>query len=73
MIRYQQDRARVIHSFDILEAINSHQVVSRNLNPTRAEDTLTPGPKGFPATKVHLVRDPECEAFEGTQYHEFCG
>src|SRR5882762_4607039 len=73
MIRDQQDRTIMIDGFNVLEAIHAHQVVSRKLNPTRTEETLTPGPEAFPTAQIHAVCDAEGETFEGRKDREFFG
>ena len=71
MIGDQHDGSRVIDGFDMLQAVNSHQVISRDMNPARAEKTLTPGPETFPATQIHAMSNAEGEALEGREDGEF--
>jgi hypothetical protein len=60
----------VIDRFHILQTINLHQVVRRDVNPAGAEDTLTPRPEAFPAPEVHAMGDPKSETFEGRKRSE---
>ena len=61
----------MIDCLDVFESVNTHQIVSRNLNPTRAKETLAPGPETFPTAKVHPMREAKGKAFEGREYCEF--
>ncbi len=61
----------MIDSLNILEAINAHQVVGRDVNPARAEHALTPGPETLPRPAVHAMRDAESETFEEGKDGEF--
>ncbi len=63
----------MIDGLNILEAINAHQVVGRDVNPARAEHALTPRPEALPGSLVHAMRDAESEAFEGGEDGEFFG
>ena len=71
MISNQQNRSGPIRRLDVLETINIHEVVSREMNPASAEHALAPGPEALPAPLIHAVRDAEGEAFEGRQDGEF--
>src|SRR4030095_12751966 len=73
MVRYQDHRTFVIDRFHILQTINLHQVVSRDVNPAGAEHTLTRGPEAFPASEVHAMGDPKSETLEGGEGGEFFG
>ena len=63
----------MIDGFDILETVDSHQVVGRDVNPARAEHALTPGPETLPRPAVHAMRDAESETFEEGKDGEFFG
>src|SRR2546421_396327 len=67
MISYQHDGSRVIDGLDMLQTINSHQVIARDVNPAGAEEILTPGPETLPATQVHPMRHPKGEALEARE------
>ena len=71
MIGYQQQGPRVIDSFNILQAVNAHQVVSRDVNPARAEETLAPGPETLPLPEIHPMSKTEREPLEGRKYRDF--
>src|SRR6266403_1740880 len=73
MIRHQHDGTRMIDCLDMLETVDSYQVITRDMNPAGAEKTLTPGPETFPATKVHAMRDAKGETLEGRENGEFVG
>ena len=71
MIGDQKNRPLVIDRFKILQSINTHQIVRGKVNPTRAEETLAPGPETLPATQIHAVSEAESKAFEGRKDGEF--
>ena len=64
MIRDQEQRTSVVNGVDVFEPVNAHQVVSRNMDPTRAENALAPGPEALPTAKIHSMREAKSEAFE---------
>jgi len=63
----------MIDGFDVLETVNAYQVVSRQLNPARAKETLTPGPEAFPPAQIHAVCNAKGETLEGRKNGEFFG
>ncbi len=63
----------MIDGFDILEAIDVHQVIGRDVNPAGAEHTLAPGPEALPTTLIHAMRDAKSETFEVGKDCEFVG
>src|SRR5260370_36092451 len=71
MIRDQQDWTSMIDGFDVLEAVHAHQVVSRKLNPARAEETLTPGPEPLPTAQIHAMCNAKSETLEGRKDGKF--
>ena len=71
MIGHQHEGARVIDCFEVLKTINSHQVISRDVNPAGAKEALTPGPETFPGPAVHAMRDVKGKALEGREDREF--
>src|SRR6185436_17488983 len=73
MIRYQQDRTRVIDGLDMLEPIDTHQVVCRYSNPARAKNVLAPGPETLPSSQVHPMGKAKGETFKGREDCQFFG
>src|SRR5207249_10892591 len=68
MIRDQKNGTIVVDGFDVFEAVDAHQVVSRNVNPTRAKKALAPGPETLPAAKIHAIREAKSETLEGRKH-----
>jgi hypothetical protein len=56
MIGDEQERARNVYGVEMFEAVNLHQVISRQMNPERADVSLTPRPETFPTSLIHLMR-----------------
>lgn len=63
----------MIDGFDVFEAVNTHQIVGRKMNPARAENALAPSPESLPLTLIHAMREVESEALEAGQGREFFG
>src|SRR5687767_1486698 len=61
----EQQRARVINGFNILQPVHAHQVVGRNMNPAGAKEALAPGPETLPAAEIHAMRNAKSEALKG--------
>src|SRR5882724_3651021 len=73
MIGNQQDRTIARCGLDVFETVDVHDVVCRKVYPTRAEDSLAPGPGALPATPVHAGAETEGETLEGGQRNELFG
>ncbi|SRR5712692_4155195 len=63
----------MIDRFNIFEARDAYQIVSRDLNPTRAKYALAPGPEALITALIHTMRDAEGEAFERGKHGKFFG
>jgi hypothetical protein len=61
----------VIDSLNILQAVNTHQVISGDVNPARAEEGLAPRPETLPATKIHAVSKAKSETLEARKDSDF--
>src|SRR5438309_1144987 len=61
MIGDQQNRSGPIRILDMLETINVHQVVGRDMNPSRAENPLAPSPEALPKALIHAADQAESE------------
>src|SRR5262245_38229832 len=71
MIRHQQDRSISRSGLDVLEAVNSHDVVGGKMNQPRPQSTLAPGPESFPGTEVHLRYQSKRKALKPRQNFDF--
>src|ERR1043165_6985825 len=64
VIRDEQQRAFACSSFDVLEAVNVHDVVSGKMDPTGAEGALTPRPEALPGAPIHAPHETKRGTFE---------
>ena len=55
----------------VFKAVNAHQVVSRKLNPARADVLLTPSPEELPTPLIHPVRDAKGNALQRIEHGDF--
>ena|SRR5215218_3385912 len=65
MIRDQQEGSIVRSGLDVLEAVDVHDVVSREMDPAGAEGALTPCPKSLPGALIHAPHKAKSETFKG--------
>src|ERR1041385_2340560 len=61
VIRDEQQREIACSGFDVLEAVNVHDVVSGKMDPTGAEGALTPRPESLPGALIHAPYKTEGE------------
>ena len=64
MIGHDEDGPVSRNSRDIFQSVDLHQVVGCQMDPTRAENTLAPGPETLPTTLVHATNEAKGEPFE---------
>ncbi len=64
MIGNQQNRLGPIRILDMLKTINVHEVVGRDVNPSRAKNPLAPSPEALPTALVHAADQPEGKALK---------
>ena len=62
MIRDEQEWAIARRSLDVLEAVDVHDVVGGEMDPTRAHGALTPRPESFPGAAIHPPDEAEGNA-----------
>ena len=73
MIRHQQQRSLARRSLDVLEAVDGHDVVGREMNPPGPHRALTPRPEAFPPAAIHAARETIGKPFKRRKDGEFFG
>ncbi len=71
MIGDEQERFFDIRLLDVFESLDVHQIVSRQINPQRADVPLAECPKLFPRAAIHSVGQLVTYFFSNAQYGEF--
>ena len=64
MISDEQERSFARRGFDVLEAVDVHDVVSGEMNPAGAEGALTPRPESLPGATIHAPDKMKGEPFK---------
>ncbi len=64
MVCYQKNWSVRGDAFQVLEAMDLQQIISRKLNPAGAERALAKCPEALPTSLIHAMSVAECEAFE---------
>src|SRR6185436_7332735 len=68
MICDEKQGAIRIGRFDIFDAEDIHQIVSRDINPERADMSLAKCPEALPGTLIHPTREAKPQLFHSIEH-----